>query len=58
MWHFGHYWHFEIIENANNANNVILRNYEWSIDFQGERMLKWISADFLRMSENVFAGSP
>ena len=28
------------------------------IDFQGEKQLKWISTDFLRMFENVFAGSP
>ena len=28
------------------------------IDFQGEMVLQRISADFLRMSENVFAGSP
>ena len=35
-----------------------LRNYEWSIDFQGERMLEAISADFLRWAEKVSAGSP
>ena len=28
------------------------------IDFQGEMVLQRISADFLRMSENVFAESP
>ena len=28
------------------------------IDFQGERMLEWISADFLRGYENVPAESP
>jgi len=28
------------------------------IDFDGEKQLKWISTDFLRMFENVFAVSP
>ena len=50
-----------MIESANNAENVknaTLCDEGWSIDFQGERILKWISADFLRMLENVSAGNP
>jgi hypothetical protein len=31
---------FGIIESANNVNNATLCNYEWSIDFQGEIVLR------------------
>ncbi len=26
MWHFGHYWHFDIDESAKSVNNVTLRD--------------------------------
>ena len=37
---------FGIIENAKCASTAILSNSDRSFDFQGERMLEWISADF------------
>ena len=42
---------------ATSATSAMLRNEDWSFDFQGENYKKWISADFLRTSANVFAKS-
>ena len=47
----------EVAENsaisATNVSSAILSIQERGIDFQGKRVLKWISTDFLEMSVNV-----
>ena len=49
---------FEMMDNLENLRVRILYSQNIPIDFQGEIILKWISTDFLRMYENVSAGSP
>ena len=52
------YQGFENRNNRRNRRNCTLYSKNIFIDFQGEMVLQRISADFLRMSENVFAESP
>ena len=48
-------WRKVFRHSATNATFAILRIQEKGIDFQGKRVLKWISTDFLGMSVNVSA---
>ena len=49
---------FEMMENLDNPENLILYSENIPIDFQGETILQRISTDFLRMSVNVSAERP
>ena len=49
---------FEMMENLDNPENLILYSENIPIDFQGETILQRISTDFLRMSVNVSVERP
>ena len=50
MWRKWRRWRKVFRPSATNATSAILRIQERGIDFQGKRVLKWISTDFLGMS--------